>query len=120
MSEIVNSLQGINEIKKENTFKVIHNYISVIECGEREIDKLLEHTSSKDLIRLLNEALDNYDEYMELDGDNSKINRWLGYVQGVLITVGYLTVQGERDYTRKYFTAHREAIRAGVEENENE
>lgn len=115
MSKIANSLQNINDIKKDNTFKVIHNYISVIECGEKEIDKLLEHTSSKDLIRLLNEALDNYDEYMELDGDNSKINRWLGYVQGVLITVGYLTVQGERGYTRKYFTAHREVIRVGAE-----
>ena len=120
MSKIANSLQNINGIKKDNTFKVIHNYISVIECGEKEIDKLLEHTSSKDLIRLLNEALDNYDEYMELDGDNSKINRWLGYVQGVLITVGYLTVQGERDYTRKYFTAHRGVIKVGVGKEANQ
>ena len=106
----MSNLENIDIIKKENTFKVIRDYISIIECGESDIDILLKHTSSKDLINLLNEALDKYDEFMELDNDNSKVNRWLGYVQGVLITVGYLTVQGERDYTRKYFTAHRDAV----------
>lgn len=106
----MSNLEVINSIKKENTLKVIRDYISIIECGESEIDVLLEHTSSKDLINLLNEALDKYDEFIELDSDNSKVNRWLGYVQGVLITVGYLTVQGERDYTRKYFTAHRDSV----------
>ena len=106
----MSNLENIDIIKKENTLKVIKDYISIIECGKNDIDVLLEHTSSKDLINLLHEALDKYDEFVELDNDNSKVNRWLGYVQGVLITVGYLTVQGERDYTRKYFTAHRDSV----------
>ena len=109
----MDKLEAINSIKKENTLKVIMDYISIIECGKNEIDILLEHTSSKDLINLLHEALDKYDEFVDLDNDNSKVNRWLGYVQGVLITVGYLTVQGERDYTRKYFTAHRDSVLKG-------
>lgn len=109
----MDKLEAINNIKKENTLKVIRDYISIIECGKNDIDALLEHTSSRDLVTLLNEALDKYDEFMDLDNDNSKVNRWLGYVQGVLITVGYLTVQGERDYTRKYFTAHRDSVLKG-------
>jgi len=32
-----------------------------------------------------------------------KLNRWLGYVQGVLIERGVLTVEGERDATRPLF-----------------
>ena len=106
----MDKLEAIDNIKKENTLKVIRDYISIIECGKNDIDVLLERTSSKDLINLLHEALDKYDEFMDLDNDNSKVNRWIGYVQGVLITVGYLTVQGERDYTRKYFTAHRGSV----------
>ena len=104
------NLNIINSIKKDNTLKVIRDYISIIDCGKNDIDKLLKHTSSEDLIKLLNEAVEKYDEFMQLDEDNSKINRWIGYVQGVLITVGYLTVQGERDYTREYFTAHRDLL----------
>ncbi|TPL66654.1 hypothetical protein [Mesorhizobium sp. B2-4-1] len=32
-----------------------------------------------------------------------KLNRWLGYIQGLLIERGYTTVQTERDWTRPFF-----------------
>ena len=32
-----------------------------------------------------------------------KLNRWLGYIQGVLIERGYTTVTAERDWTRPLF-----------------
>lgn len=32
-----------------------------------------------------------------------KANRWLGFVQGVMIREGYTTVQKERDFTRGKF-----------------
>ena len=32
-----------------------------------------------------------------------KLDRWLGYVQGVLIERKFTTVQAERDWTREYF-----------------
>ena len=32
-----------------------------------------------------------------------KLNRWLGYIQGVLITKGATTVTTERDFTRPLF-----------------
>lgn len=32
-----------------------------------------------------------------------KLNRWLGYIQGVLITFDLTTVEAERDFTRPLF-----------------
>lgn len=32
-----------------------------------------------------------------------KLNRWLGYIQGLLIERGFTTVQAERDWTRPLF-----------------
>lgn len=32
-----------------------------------------------------------------------KLNRWLGYIQGVLIAWGVTTVEAERDFTRPLF-----------------
>lgn len=32
-----------------------------------------------------------------------KLNRWLGYIQGVLIERGITTVEAERDWTRPLF-----------------
>lgn len=34
-----------------------------------------------------------------------KLNRWLGYIQGVLIVWGLTTVEAERDFTRPLFRA---------------
>lgn len=35
--------------------------------------------------------------------DIGKANRWLGYVQGILIANGLTTVEVERNFTRPYF-----------------
>ena len=85
----------------------MRDYISILECCSTDIDALLSHTTSKQMVELLKEGVSKYDEFLKLDADNSKVNRWIGYVQGVLITVGWLTVEGERNYTREFFTAHR-------------
>ena len=39
------------------------------------------------------------------DIGEDKANRWLGFVQGVLIAGGVLTIEGERDFTRPIFHA---------------
>lgn len=36
---------------------------------------------------------------------NDKVNRWLGFVQGVLAAKGYISVAAERDRTRPFFHA---------------
>lgn len=35
--------------------------------------------------------------------DMDKANRWLGFIQGVLVMRGYTTVREERDFTRPFF-----------------
>jgi len=35
--------------------------------------------------------------------DEGKANRWLGFIQGIMIFRGFTTVQVERDFTRPYF-----------------
>jgi hypothetical protein len=37
--------------------------------------------------------------------DEGKANRWLGFVQGVMISGGLTTVMAERDFTRPLFHA---------------
>jgi hypothetical protein len=32
-----------------------------------------------------------------------KANRWLGFIQGIMIERGLLTVKEERDFTRPFF-----------------
>ena len=41
------------------------------------------------------------DEMSNMDG--TKVHRWLGYMQGILISQGITTVKAEGDYTRSYF-----------------
>lgn len=35
-----------------------------------------------------------------------KGNRWIGYIQGILIAKGITTIQAERDYTRSMFEGY--------------
>lgn len=62
---------------------------------ESNIDKC----NSSSLLRLTKVAIDKIDE-LPID----KLNRWLGFVQGVLVMNGIITVDGERDYSRPLFT----------------
>jgi hypothetical protein len=53
------------------------------------------------------DELNNFlQEYIEGCNDKlplMKLNRWLGYIQGVLISRGITTVTEERDWTRPLF-----------------
>lgn len=42
-------------------------------------------------------------EEMAMMEDTEKAMRWLGFIQGVLITLDCTTVNAERDFTRPYF-----------------
>lgn len=100
----------IDDIKKENIIYLFKHYINVINTNKKYINEQVTHTTAFDMVVLCHEAIDDYDKYFDLDGDNSKVNRWLGYIQGVLITIRLLDVQTERDMTRPYLTKHRPAI----------
>lgn len=47
------------------------------------------------LVRFIAEFVLHLDDY-----PLTKLNRWLGYIQGVLICSGQTTVEAERDWTR--------------------
>jgi hypothetical protein len=51
------------------------------------------------------DILDFITEFKALIRENpvNKLNRWLGYIQGVLIERGVTTVEAERDFTRLLF-----------------
>ena len=68
------------------------------------------NTDPNHLINLCNEAILKYDEFYRLDNDNSKVNRWLGFVQGIIIFNGISTVDIERNFTRPYLTEHRSVV----------
>lgn len=99
--------ETVDDVKKRNLICLFEYYITVIENHATEINNQIEHTTSDELAKLCIEAIEKYDEFFRLDGDNSKVNRWLGYVQGVLITAGLLTVESERNFTRPRLTEHR-------------
>lgn len=70
-------------------------------CGERYRDILsYPHPDTNDpLWQFTMEFLAGCRAGMPL----CKLNRWLGYIQGVLIERKYTTVQAERDWTRPLF-----------------
>lgn len=94
-------------IKKKNLIFLFNHYISIIKDNEEYINSQVRTTNATDMIRLCNEAIELYDEFYLLDGDNSKVNRWLGYIQGILITINLTTIEDQRNFTRPYLTEHR-------------
>lgn len=100
----------IYNIKKSNTILLFQHYISLISTNCDYIDSQQQATNSVDMINLCNEAVFKYDEFHKLDGDNSKVNRWLGYIQGILISIDLVTIESERDFTRPYLTEHRSNV----------
>lgn len=56
-----------------------------------------DKTSRVHLRWMLGQLIDNNEQSL------TKKHRWLGYIQGLLITYGYTTVDREREYTRDIF-----------------
>lgn len=103
----------IYNIKKSNMILLFQHYSSLISINSDYINSQQQATTSTDMINLCNEAIFKYDEFHKLDADNSKVNRWLGYIQGILISIGLVTIESERDLTRPYLTEHRTNVLDG-------
>ena len=96
----------IDVVKKDQLVMLFNHYHSLIDKVDLNLE--IELGDKEHLMNLCKDAVDKYDEFHKLDGDNSKVNRWLGFIQGVLIANGITTVNKERDFTRSYLTKHRE------------
>lgn len=104
MLEVFECYRGVvyvnqHVIKKwEDVRRQLHEaeyYDAIMKCVERYRDIVSHSEGCRDLDKFLNE--------FNTDVPLNKLNRWLGYVQGVLIERGFTTVQEERDWTRPLF-----------------
>lgn len=95
------------KIKKTNTLFLFHYYRVMIQNSSYSNWINSSTSGPEHLIKLCDEAIEKYDEFLELDKDNSKVNRWLGFIQGCLILNGLTTVEAERNFTRPLLTQHR-------------
>lgn len=96
----------VDKVKKNNLILMFERYLDII-GGLVHEDTSGQYTDLPHLVWLCREAIERYDEYHLLDADNSKVNRWLGYVQGILVSRGVITVEEERNHSRPLLTAHR-------------
>ena len=85
-------------------------YRSLAVCGLRYRTMLYDFIHDSDwksvkredatkLLRFLEDFIKGIEDELPL----MKLNRWLGYIQGVLISWGVTTVEAERDFTRPLF-----------------
>lgn len=63
------------------------------------VERYREIVNNSEGCRDLGKFLDEFNREVPL----MKLNRWLGYVQGVLIERGFTTVEDERNWTRPLF-----------------
>ena len=97
----------VNDIKKRNIVFLFEHYIDIIENTSEYINTQQSATTADAMVALCKSAIAEYDTFHAIDDDNAKVNRWLGYIQGMLICIGLLTIEDERNFTRPYLTAHR-------------
>lgn len=64
--------------------------------------QLPEKCGYQNLLKLAQEVIDNSDKY-----PNDKLQRWLGFTQGVLSTLGIIDVDKEREFTRPYLHSYQ-------------
>ena len=87
----------IDDFKLKKAMVILFNrYIYILK--KNPFDSDIDKCDSNSLIALSREAIEKI-ESLPLD----KLNRWLGFIQGVAILNGVLTVDGERDFSRPLF-----------------
>lgn len=84
MEALINVATGLLEILKDKP----------------ETENALDKTGEEHLRWMLNEII-------SMNKTGTKASRWLGFVQGVMVMRGYITVDGERDRTRPIFNGVR-------------
>lgn len=75
-------------------------YLGLILNHRDELESFPLECRADNLLSLCNEVINH-----AADHPFDKLNRWLGFVQGVLATAKVIDVQEERNYTRPKFHA---------------
>jgi hypothetical protein len=90
----------ITEAERALMVNLFSRYKEKIVAGWVSLEDLPNKCDSTSLIRLCDEAISNTEKY-----PFDKLNRWLGFVQGVCAANGIIDVDTERDHTRPLFHA---------------
>jgi hypothetical protein len=85
----------ITDKEKEMFQELFEYYFDIIRDMDSSYLCFADDCNKETLIRLVTEAKENTSNYPA-----HKLHRWLGFVQGILISTGELSVTGEREYTR--------------------
>ena len=80
---------------------ITDRYLSMIDEEHESSYQTQEYTTFSHLKWMLNEIASG-------EMDDGKANRWLGFVQGVLVMRNLTTVDEERNFTRPYFRIVKE------------
>ena len=78
--------------------KLFKRYAKMIEDNLGYISCVGNKTEPEHLLKLCQEVIENGQKY-----PFDKMNRWLGFVQGVLAVYGVIDVRREQNYTRPLF-----------------
>lgn len=73
-------------------------YAKLAKANAAKLDALPLRCQSASVLALCGEAIKNGGDYPE-----DKMNRWIGFVQGVLASTGALDMDDEREFTRPLF-----------------
>lgn len=90
--------QNCNEEEVELLFHLFFDYKMLIIEHRDRLASFPYDASADSLLSLCNEAIQNAKDY-----PFDKMNRWLGFVQGVLAAAQIITVAEERNHTRPIF-----------------
>lgn len=74
---------------------LFQRYSELAQNNAAKLASLAPKCQSASLVSLCNEAIANGKDY-----PFDKMNRWLGFTQGVLAATGLIDVDAEREYTR--------------------
>lgn len=93
----------VKETKKEKDVLVhlFTRYLSIIESSQTKFENNPVKCSHQHLVNLCNEAINNIEKY-----PTDKLQRWLGFTQGVLAVMQLIDVDEEREYTRPFLHSY--------------
>lgn len=77
---------------------LFERYRTLVEKAESINDLCPPYCTKTSILRLIDEATINIDIY-----PFDKLNRWLGFIQGVMAVKAVIDVEAERDFSRPLF-----------------
>lgn len=90
--------QELKKRQQEVMVALFSRYRPLMEKAESINELCPPYCTKSSMLNLIDEAIANVDQY-----PFDKLNRWLGFIQGVLAVKVVINVEAERDFTRPLF-----------------